>query len=134
MARFDPKELEIMKVLWEHGSLKPAEIQQRLSFRIKNSALRWQLGALAEKGQVTRRKQGKAYYYRATTRRNSAFKKLTRRLADVFCGGSAVALIGQLIESEEELSDEDIRELQRIAARKAPSKKTRGESAPARKE
>ena len=124
MASFNPNELEIMKVLWEEGSLKPSEIQERLSYPVKNSALRWQLGALMEKGHVTRRKKGKAYYYRATTPRQRAFKKLTRRMAEVFCGGSAVALIGQMIESEEGLSQEDIRELRRLAARKAPSKKT----------
>ncbi len=126
MASFNPNELEIMKVLWEEGSLKPAEIQERLSPAVKNSALRWQLGALMKKGQVRRRKKGKAYYYRATTPQRSVFKKLTRRMADVFCGGSAVALIGQMIESEEELSEEDIRELRRLAAGKASSRKASG--------
>ena len=126
MATFSPNELEIMKVLWEEGPLKPSEIQERLSTPVKNSALRWQLGAMVEKGHVTRRKKGKAYFYRATTARQGAFKKLTRRLADVFCGGSAVALIGQMIESQEELSAKDIRELRRIAARKATPRKTHG--------
>jgi len=126
MASFSPNELEIMKVLWEEGPLKPSEIEERLSQPVKNSALRWQLGALMERGHVRRRKKGKAYYYRATTPRQRAFKKLTRRMAEVFCGGSAVALIGQMIESEEGLSQEDIRELRRIATRKASSKKASG--------
>jgi BlaI family penicillinase repressor len=126
MASLNPNELEILKVLWEEGPLKPSEIQQRLPWPMKNSALRWQLGALMQRGHVTRRKKGKAYYYRATTPRRSALKKLTRRMAEVFCGGSAVALIGQMIESEERLSEEDIRELSRIAARKAPSGKASG--------
>ena len=126
MASLNSNELEIMNVLWEEGPLKPAEIQQRLSQPIKNSALRWQLWALMEKGHVTRRKEGKAYHYRAATPRRSVLKKLTRRLAKVFCGGSAAALIGQMIESEERLSKEDIRELLRIAAKKAPPKKRVG--------
>ena len=124
MASFNPNELEIMRILWEHGSLKPAEIQDRLSRPVKNSALRWQLGALIEKGHVMRNKRSNAFYYRAKTLKRSVFKKFTRRLADVFCEGSAIALIGQMIESEEELSDEDIRELRRIAARKTSSRKT----------
>lgn len=119
MASLNPNELEIMKVLWEHGPLKPSEIQQQLSHPVKNSALRWQLGALIEKGHIVRRKKGKAFHYRAATPQRSVFKKLTRRLADVFCEGSAVALIGQMIESQEELSEEDISELRRIAKRKA---------------
>jgi predicted transcriptional regulator len=126
MASLNPNELEIMRILWEHGSLKPAEIQRRLSHPIKNSALRWQLAELMEKAQVTRRKQGKAYRYRATTPRQNVFQRLTHKLAEALCGGSAVALIGQMIESQEELSEEDIRELRRIAARKVSAKKSSG--------
>jgi BlaI family penicillinase repressor len=123
MALLSPNELEIMRILWEKGALKPSEIQQRLSQPVKNSALRWQLGALVEKGHLTRRKKGKAYYYQASTPRHSVFKKLTRSMAEVFCGGSAIALIGEMIESQNGLSEEDIRELQRIAANKTPSTK-----------
>ena len=123
MASLNANDLEIMKVLWEEGPLKPADIQQGLARPVKNSALRWQLGVLMKKGHVTRRKKGKAYYYRATTPPQRVFPKLIRRLADVFSGGSAVALIGQLIESEEEWSEEDILELRRIAAQKMPSQK-----------
>ncbi len=123
MALVDPVDLEIMKVLWEHGALKPSEIQEGLGRRIKNSALRWRLGALMEKGQVKRRRKGKAYYYEAMAAKESVFRQLTRRMADVFCGGSAMALIGQMIGSEEELSEEDILELRRIAERKARSLK-----------
>jgi predicted transcriptional regulator len=43
---------------------------------------------------------------------------MARRMADIFCGGSKAALIAQLIETEE-LSREDIKELQRIARKKA---------------
>ena len=121
MAPQDPRDLEILKVLWEEGPLKPAEIEERLSFPIKNSALRWQLASLMEEGHVARRKKGKAFYYRARIPRQSAFKKIMGRMAETFCGGSAVALIGRMIESQEDLSEEDVRELQRIAARKAQS-------------
>jgi predicted transcriptional regulator len=128
VTSLDPNELEIMKVLWEAGTLKPAEIQERLSRPVKNSALRWQLAALMQRGFVTRRKVGKAYFYRATTPRQRVFKSLIRRMADVFTGGSAVALIGQLLESEK-WSEEDIRELRRIAAQKAASDKPSRSSA-----
>ena len=122
MAALDARELEIMKVLWEAGPLKPSEIQDRLPYDVKNSALRWQLEALMKAGHVTRRKRGKAFHYRARTPRRRALKSLTRRMADVFSRGSAAAFIGQLIESEDALSDEDLRELRRIAARRASAK------------
>jgi BlaI family penicillinase repressor len=110
-----PNELEIMKTLWQAGPLKPAEIQQLLPSPVKNSALRGQLASLVGRGQVKRRRRGKAFYYSAATPKDGALKALARRMADVFCGGSTVALIGQLIESTEHWSEEDLHELRRIA-------------------
>jgi BlaI family penicillinase repressor len=122
MSRFTPGELEVMQVLWEHGSLKPAEIQDHMPRAIRNAALRSVLRVLMAKEHVTRRKVGKAYYYRSKRSAETVFRKMTRQLANVFCGGSTADLIAQLIKSEK-LSDEDIRQLQRLAeTQTSPSK------------
>lgn len=117
MSKFTPSELEVMQVLWEHGSLKPAEIQEKYPRAIRNAALRSLLLVLLEKGHVTRQLKGKAYYYKAKTPKQSSFKKMARQMANVFCGGSSAALIAQLIRAEE-LTPEDVRELQEIANQK----------------
>ena len=72
---------------------------------------------LLEKGHVIRRKEGKAYLYKAKTRQRRSLKNEVRRLAEAFTQGSSVALIAQLIKMEN-LSEQDIRELQKIAAEK----------------
>lgn len=127
MAAIDPNELEILQVLWEYGPLKPSEIQPKLSFEIKNSALRWQLGDLVDKGHLARTKVGKAYYYEAKTPRESVFRGITRRLAEIFFSGSSAALLGQLIQSED-LSEQDMAVLRRIAG-KRKDKSARGKKA-----
>ena len=118
MARFTEGELEVMQVLWEHGELKPGEVQERFPRDIRNAAVRSVLLVLLEKGHVARRKVGKAYFYKAKTPRGRSLKAMTRRLADTFCGGSSAALIMNLLESEE-LSDEDIQELHRLTSMRA---------------
>jgi len=118
MKTLTPGELEIMQVLWQHGSLKPAEILEQLDRPLTNPALRSVLRVLTEKGHVTRQKKGKAYFYRAKSAAPTAFKKMADRLADIFCGGSAFELIAQLIKTEN-LSDDDIRQLQELAQEKA---------------
>ena len=123
---FKSNELEIMRVLWESGPLKPAEIQQRLPQPVKNSALRWQLAALMERKLVTRRKKGKAYYYQATRSQSQVLPKIIRRIADVFAGGSAVALIGQLADFEDEWSEEELLQLRRIASQAAAPSQSAG--------
>ena len=74
MPRFTQGELEVMRILWTRGELKPAEIHAHFPRKIKNPSLRSYLAILLEKGHVVRRRVGKAYYYRAKTRRESTFR------------------------------------------------------------
>ncbi len=117
MSKFTKSELEVMQVLWEHGSLKPAEIQDHFPRPIRNGALRSLLLVLLKKGHVTRQLKGKAYFYKAKTPKKRSFKRMACQMANVFCGGSPAELIAQLIKVEE-LSEEDIRELRNIANQK----------------
>lgn len=114
MTQFTPGELEVMRILWEHGEQKPAEIQQRFSRDIKNAALRSYLSILLEKGHVKRRLKGKAYHYRAKTKQTTAFRTKLRELVDDFCGGSTESLLLNLLKNEP-LSDDELLELKRLA-------------------
>ena len=125
MPRFTPGELKVMCLLWEHGELKPAELQARFPEPIKNPALRSYLTTLVEKGHLTRRRVGKAYYYKAVTRSRSAFRTMLGELVEAYCGGSVSALVMNLIKSEK-LSEADLLELKRLAD------EDRGLPAPAR--
>ena len=107
MPRFTPGELKVMRLLWEHGELKPAELQERFGEPIKNPALRSYLTTLLAKGHVVRRRVGKAYYYKAVTRSHSAFRTMLGELVEAYCGGSASTLVMNLIRSEK-LSESDL--------------------------
>ena len=95
--------------------MKPAEIQELFPEEIKNAALRSYLTILLEKKHISRRKVGKAFYYKPVTRKNSAFKSTLNNVIDVYCEGSMKNLVMSLIRSER-LSEEDLIELRRIAA------------------
>lgn len=125
MAQLNRNELETMRVLWEKGSLKPAEIQDDFAWPIENATLRSVLRVLMDKGLVARRKIGKAYYYRAKASRRSVLRNMAQRMAHVFTGGSAADLIAQLIKSEK-LSKKEIDELRRIATEKVSGTKSGG--------
>jgi predicted transcriptional regulator len=114
MAQLTPGELNVMKLLWEHGEMKPAELQERFPEPIKNPALRSYLTTLVEKGHATRRKVGKAYYYKATTGLRSAFRTTLAQIIDAYCGGSIQSLVMNIIKSER-LSEQDLLELKRLA-------------------
>jgi BlaI family penicillinase repressor len=114
MSSFTSTELEVMKILWEHGQLKPSQIQDRYSRPIKNAALRFQLKVLLEKSHITRHKIGKAYYYKALTPRKGSLKKMVRRMAEVYSKGSTAGFIAELIKNEK-LSPEELLELKELA-------------------
>jgi BlaI family penicillinase repressor len=103
-----------MQLLWEHGELKPAELQRRYPEPIKNPALRSYLAILVDKGHVTRRKVGKAYLYKARTPRQRAFSTMLADLVETFCAGSVQELVLALVRKEK-LSEEDLLELKRLA-------------------
>lgn len=116
---FTAGEMEVMRILWEHGELKPAQIQKLFPRPIKNAALRSYLTILVEKRHLTRQAKGKAFYYRAKTKRESTFRSMLGDLIDTFCGGSTEALLCELL-AREKLSGEELLQLQRLAQRRPP--------------
>ena len=125
MQRFTNGELEVMRILWNHGEMKPAEIQAEFSREIKNPALRSYLTILLRKRHVTRRKKGRAYYYKPRTSREWAFRSMYRNLAQAFCDGSTEALLYRLIKLEN-LSDEELLDLKRLADEEGRKNRSRG--------
>lgn len=114
MNDLNQNELEALRVLWERGKCKPADIQKHFGWTIENATLRSVLRVLVEEGHATRTKVGKAFYYQAKVSRKGLMVRMARRLSEVFAGGSTAALVAQLMDLEK-LSPEDIRELQQTA-------------------
>ena len=119
MNELNENEKEALRVLWERGEVKPAEIQSAFGWKIENATLRSVLRNLMEKGFVNRRKEGKAFLYRARSRRASQFSQAMQRMAEIFTGGSKTDLILELLKREK-LSPQDLATLQEIANRKRP--------------
>jgi predicted transcriptional regulator len=118
-------ELDVIRILWEHGELKPAQIQSHFPRPIKNAALRSYLSILLEKGHVTRRQVGKAYFYKAKTKRESAFFRTLKVIINSYCEGSPQSLVMALIKSER-LSEEELLRLRRLAEEEeTPPSRTR---------
>ena len=114
MVQFTSGELRVMQLLWEHGELKPGELQELYPVPIKNPALRSYLKILVDKGHVSRRRVGKAFFYKAKTRRQRAFSTMLGDLVQTFCAGSIPRLVMTLVQKEK-LSEEDLLELKRLA-------------------
>jgi len=124
MISLNENELEVLRILWEKGELKPAEIQAHFSWSIENATLRSVLVNLVEKKHVARRLQGKAFFYAARVPKASLLQNLTQRLAQVFAGGSYKELVAQLVETAD-IQPADLQLLRQAAAESAASKSKR---------
>ena len=122
-SSLDDRDMEILQLLWRHGPQKPTELQRRLSSEMKNSALRWLLNDLVMRGQLHRKKSGKAFLYSAAVERRPLLEALGHRLRTILFGGSALAMIGELIEIQG-ISPDDIDHLKQVAGRRKRLKKT----------
>ncbi|HZD03998.1 MAG TPA: BlaI/MecI/CopY family transcriptional regulator, partial [Longimicrobiales bacterium] len=79
---FTERELDVMAVLWEHGSATVAEVQERLRDDLAYTTVLTILRTLEEKGRVGHREEGRAYRYHPLvekdTAQDSALRRLTR--------------------------------------------------------
>ena len=116
-------ELEVLRLLWKLGELNPAELQAGFGWPIENATLRSVLVNLVEKGHVTRRLQGKAFYYAASVPKTTLLQGMMRLLTHVFAGGSSEALVAQLVQTGD-IRPADLAVLRQTAAGK-PSAKTK---------
>jgi BlaI family penicillinase repressor len=121
MISLSQNEMEALRILWERGEAKPAEIQERFSWPIDNGTLRSTLVTLVEKKHATRTRQGKAFYYSASVPKATALQALTQGLARIFTGGSTRELVAQLVDTSD-LTPEDLKLIRDTAAGKSAKK------------
>ena len=123
-APLNQNELEALRILWEGGESKPADIQSQFSWPIENATLRSVLVNLVEKKHVTRKLQGKAFFYAAQVPKATLLRNQVRRLAQVFAGGSHQELVAQLVETGD-IKAADLKAIQEVAAGTASNKSKR---------
>jgi predicted transcriptional regulator len=124
MILLNQNELEALRILWNRGESKPVEIQAHFSWPIENATLRSALVNLVQKGHVTRRLQGKAFYYAACVPKAKLLQKMMRTLARVFAGGSKTELVAQLVETGD-IKPSDLELIRQTAAGGPPPKPKR---------
>jgi predicted transcriptional regulator len=112
-----PVELEIMKVLWDGGAASVQEVQQRLKDvrPMAYTSVQTMLNILVRKRKAKRVMVDRAYRYRAAVTREKALGTSLRDIIDRMFGGSAEALVLNLVETRQ-LEPETLRRLNELVA------------------
>ncbi len=100
LPQLSEAQTEIMNVVWEQGEATLAQVCNALALRreLARNTVQTQLTRLVEKGWLLHRAEGKAFYYRATVRREDARSRVVKRLVDAVFGGSAEGLVMTLLD------------------------------------
>lgn len=109
------RERQIMDIIYQRGEVSAADVQEELPDAPSYSAVRTLLRILLEKKQVTFRKEGPRYLYRARVPRNEARVTAARRMMDVFFDNSVADAVSTLLDVRgEPLSEEELTRLQQM--------------------
>jgi BlaI family penicillinase repressor len=112
------RELDVMAVLWAHGSGTVAEVQRRLGTRLAYTTVLTILRNLEAKRFLRHEEEGRAHRWFPRVAQGAAQKSALARLIHTFFHGSPEALIARLVESHE-VSAAELRRLARQLARRA---------------
>jgi len=105
-------ELEILKVLWEHGPLTVRHTRDALAdFRdLAYTSVITVMNIMVDKGYLARKKEGASYIYRPLITQTATRKRMLKDLVNRAFDGSTAAAMVNLLES----ADLDEAEVERI--------------------
>ncbi|MFA6470987.1 MAG: BlaI/MecI/CopY family transcriptional regulator [Candidatus Latescibacterota bacterium] len=121
---FTEVELEFMNILWNRGEAAPEDIRDSLlqdGRTLSGGSIRNVLAIMQEKGYVTRRKEGKAYIYRAKIHENQAREGMARDLLENVFAGSESLLVASLLERRD-ISPEELEKIELLIAERRREK------------
>jgi len=105
-------ELEILQILWQHGSATVRFVNDQLNMKKKvgyTTTLKI-MQIMAQKGLLNREKQGKSHIYISVIKEKETQSVLLDKLLDTAFGGSAMNLVMQAL-GNHKTSKEEIKKI-----------------------
>lgn len=115
-----------MNVMWQHGEATVEEVRGALD-RDKQPAyttVMTVMSRLAEKGVLERDKRGRAFVYRAAADRSEFAGSILSRLVDRLYADSPGRAIAHLIESREDVDDDELERLEALIRERRARRRT----------
>ncbi len=121
-----PGELELLKLLWEHGPLSLSEVHERMGRKLGYTTVQTRLNRLVEKGWVERLKTGRQpARYAALLAAEQVCEAQLDLIVERVARGSVLPLVAHLVQGAS-LSREELLELKRLV-REAERRQQSGE-------
>jgi len=103
-----PAELEVLKIIWEHGPCTVREVMNLLKPERDRAytTVMSQMNVMTDKGLLSQKPKGRAFVYSAKVSRDKTRSKMLRDLLNRAFEGSSSALVTQLLQQAEPNSEE----------------------------
>lgn len=123
-SKLSRRERQIMDILYRLGEASAKDVMENLEDSLNYSSVRTFLRKLEEKGHVNHRESGKKYVYTPVVGRDKASTSALSNLVKTFFSDSPVMAVNSLLDmSMDEISDEEIAELEKLIQKKKNSLK-----------
>jgi BlaI family penicillinase repressor len=101
-------ELEVLRILWDRGPSTGRDVFDVLNAQRKRAytSVMSVLNIMADKGQVIRKPEGRAFIYSAKRPREKTLGKMVSSLLGRAFGGSASSLVSQLLDQSKPTPEE----------------------------
>jgi len=110
-------ELEILKVLWEHGPSTVREVLEELNKSRERAytSVMTMMNLMFDKGLLRREQEGRAFVYRPVAERGTTLSELVENLVGKAFDGSPSSLVTALLDKSQ-ISEEELSEIQKAIA------------------
>lgn len=111
---FGELELLILDVVQKHGPISVKEVQKILGDKDQYTTLMTVMVRLIDKGAFIRKKKGRSYLYSLAKGTNRSNRNVLESIKDKLFGGRSMGMISYLLESSDDITGEEIKELENL--------------------
>ncbi len=120
--KFGELELLILKIIRELGRVTVRDVYKSLGFEGSYTTIMTVMSRMADKGELMREKKGKQYTYWVGPQNDSPSKNILQRIQDKIFGGKSTAMVSYLLESDKEISEQDLLEIEKLIQKRRAEK------------
>ena len=120
---FGELELLILQTVQKLGKATVRDVFIALGSQGSYTTIMTVMSRMKEKGELMRKKEGKQYFYWIESLNKTPSKNILQRIQDKIFGGKSTAMVSYLLETDLQISDEELLEIERLIEKRRLEKK-----------
>lgn len=120
---FGELELSILQTVQKLGRTTVRDVYASLGSEGSYTTIMTVMSRMADKGELMREKEGKQYFYWIESSNQAPSKNILQRIQDKIFGGKSTAMVSYLLEADQEISDQELAEIEKLIQKRRSEKK-----------